>query len=446
MTPAALAEILRPFLHRRRWWLAYSGGVDSHVLLHLLVRLREREKIPALTALHVNHQLNPRAHEWADHCRRVCAALDIEFIAETVCVVNRGDGIEAAARAARYAAFEKRVEHDDLLLQAHHRDDQIETLLLRLLRGSGVAGLAAIPARRPLGRGELLRPLLNWPRADVLAYAYAHALQWVDDDSNRNDHFDRNFLRLNVLPIIGQRWPAYRETLSRVITQADEAAHLLGEVAAIDSQTAVNAEGALSLAQCKPLSAQRRGNLVRHWLQQRKLPQPSREQLLQVLAMAHARIDAQPCVMWPGVEVHRFREHLYATPQLPSLPAEPIDIEWNLSSPLRIAGLGELTAAPMAGSGLRADRKYHIRNRMGGERCKPAGRAHSQTLKKLLQEYAVQPWLRDRLPLIYCGDEIAAVANLWICEAFVAAPAAEGWRVDWRVSPPAQIEPPPPFC
>ena len=423
--------VLRPYRNCRRWWIAYSGGVDSHVLLHLLAQLRKQKKIPALTALHINHQLNPRAHEWVEHCRRVCAELDIEFIAEAVDVVNDGGGIEAAARAARYAAFEKHIGQDELLLQAHHRDDQIETLLLRLLRGSGVAGLAAIPTQRALGRGQLLRPLLPWSRADVLAYANENALQWVDDDSNRDDRFDRNFLRLNVLPVIEQRWPAYRSTLSRVVTQADEAAQLLDELARIDIQDSINEEGALSLAACKTLSAERQGNVLRYWLQQKNLPQPSREQLQQVLAMAYARIDAQPCVMWPGVEIHRFRDHLYAMTPLPPLPAEPIDIEWDLPSPLQIEGLGELTATAAIGSGLRADLNYRVRNRVGGERCKPAGRAHSQTLKKLLQEYSVPPWLRDRLPLIYCGDEIAAVADVWVCEGFVARPAANGWHIDW---------------
>lgn len=444
--PMNLDAILKPFLHYRRWWITYSGGVDSHVLLHLLAKLRECEKIPALTAIHINHQLNPRASEWVEHCRRICTELNIEFISETVQVINDGDGIEAAARAARYAAFEKHVGSDELLLQAHHRDDQIETLMLRLLRGSGVAGLAAIPAQRALGRGQLFRPILSWSRADVLAYAHEHALQWIDDDSNRDDRYDRNFLRLNVLPIIEQRWPAYRATLSRVVTQADEAAQLLDELARIDLQSSINEENALSLDACKTLRVERRGNLLRYWIQQKNLPQPSREQLQQVLAMAHARIDAQPCVMWPGVEVHRFRNYLYAMAQLPPLPIEPVDIEWNLQSPLRIEGLGELTATAVIGNGLRADLNYRVRNRVGGERCKPAGRMHSQTLKKLLQEYAVPSWLRDRLPLIYCGDQIAAVANLWVCEGFAVSPLSTGWHIDWNCSPRRQIEPPPAFC
>lgn len=429
-----LDTILKPFLDSRRWWVAYSGGVDSHVLLHLLAQLCAQQKIPPLTAIHINHQLNPRAHDWVEHCRVICAQLDIEFITETVDVINNGDGVEAAARKARYIAFEKHIGSNEVLLQAHHRDDQIETLMLRLLRGSGVAGLSAIPQQRALGEGHLLRPLLDYSRADIVAHAQQHHLQWVDDDSNESDRYDRNFLRLNVLPVIEQRWPAYRNTLTRVVTQADDASNLLDELARIDAEKAISTTGELSLVACEGLGDDRRRNLIRFWINQKNLPQPSSEQLQQVLAMADARIDAQPCVMWPGVEVHRFCDHLYVMNQLPPLPSRPIDIEWDLQSPLRIEGLGELTTSAVIGSGLRADLKYHVRNRIGGERCKPAGRAHSQTLKKLLQEYDVLPWLRDRLPIIYCGDEITAVGNVWICEGFVADANQSGWHLQWDLS------------
>ena len=429
-----LDSVLAPFSDYRRWWIAYSGGVDSHVLLHLLAQMRRQHKIPALIALHINHQLNPRAAAWVEHCRRVCADLDIEFVAEAVQVVNDGNGIEAAARAARYAAFEKHVDTNELLLQAHHRDDQIETLLLRLLRGSGLAGLAAIPAQRGLGRGLLLRPLLDCSREDIHAYARSRGLTWIEDDSNRDDRFDRNFLRLNVLPVIERRWPAYRDTLSRVVTQADESARLLDELARVDAGQTIGTDGSLILVELKTLACARQGNVIRHWLEQKQLPQPSREQLQQVLAMADARIDAQPCVTWAGAEVHRFRDQLYAFPPLPAVPVEPIDIAWDMREPLSVVGLGTLTATVVAGTGLRADRVYHVRNRIGGERCKPAGRAHSQTLKKLLQEYDVPPWLRERQPLIYCGDEIAAVADLWVCDGYLADAGQNGRRLRWELS------------
>lgn len=429
-----LSLSLKPYLNCRRWWIAYSGGVDSHVLLHLLAQFRGAGKSPPLAAIHVNHGLNPKADEWARHCATVCAQLGIELLVEKVAVVrDGGNGIEAAARAARYAAFEKHVRENELLLQAHHADDQVETLLLRLLRGSGLGGLAAIPGARALGRGQLLRPLLQTTRADILDYAQRHRLPWIEDDSNRDPHFDRNFLRLRVLPEFEQRWPAYRDTLMRVVEQAREAELLLDALAAEDFARTQAPPLCLDVAACLQLTPERRRNLLRYWLQRLALPLPSRAQLLQIELMLAARRDAEPCVQWPGAEVHRFRTALHALPPLPPLPGA-VDRPWSPAAVCAIEGLGRLQAAAITGSGLRADRDYRIRSRRGGERCRPAGRAHSQTLKKLLQEHAVPPWLRDRLPLIYCGDELAAVADLWVCEGYVAAQGQPGWQLEWQLT------------
>jgi len=437
MNPADLAATLVPYLSSRRWYIAYSGGVDSHVLLHAVAGLRNQlreaiaaRQLPRLTAIHINHQLNPHAAAWVAHCKTVCADLGIELIVETVAVErDAGQGLEAAARLARYAAFERHIGSDELLLQAHHRDDQVETLLLRLLRGSGLAGLASMPALRALGKGRLLRPLLAVTRAEIIGYAQHNQLRWIHDDSNDNECFDRNFLRLRVLPLVAERWPSYRDTLQRVIDNAAEADGLLKELAALDYADAVALDGALQIDSCLLLSAARQRNLIFYWLQQQHLPPPSREQLAQVMKVFEAGDDAEPCVTWPGAELRRFRGRLYAMPPLPELPAA-IDIEWQPPRPLSIAGFAELQFSSVIGAGLRTDRHYHVRNRRGGERCRPLGRAHSQTLKKLLQEYDVKPWLRDRLPLIYCGDEIAAVASLWICEGYQAAPRENGWHIE----------------
>ncbi len=431
MNPAALIETLKPHLQARRWLIAYSGGVDSHVLLHAIAALRASLTLPPLVAIHINHQLNPRAVDWVAHCQSVCAALGIELIVEAVNIErNSGSGLEAAARRARYAAFEKHLGTDELLLQAHHRDDQTETLLLRLLRGSGIAGLAAMPKQRELGRGYLLRPLLQQTRTEIIAYAQREQLQWIHDDSNDSEHFDRNFLRLRVLPLFAERWPAYRDTLARVIDNAAEADVLLKELAAQDLIAALADGRTLKIDAIQKLSPARKRNLIIYWLQQLQLPLPSRAQLTQVLALITASADAEPCVNWPGAELHRFRERLYALPPLPPVPND-FDLEWQPPQPLTIAGLGELRATAIIGTGLRADRNYRIRNRRGGERCQPLGRAHSQTLKKLLQEYDLPPWQRDRLPIIYCGDEIAAVGSLWICERFNADAEQRGWHLHW---------------
>lgn len=428
---AGLSASLEAHLTRPRWWIAYSGGVDSRVLLHAIASLRGVLSLPPLAVLHVNHGIHPRAAEWTEHCRAVCGALGVDFVAEAVRIGPTGDGIEAAARAARYAAFARHVGAGELLLQAHHADDQVETLLLRLLRGSGMAGLAAMPVQRALGNGELLRPLLPYSREQLLDYARQHELQWIHDDSNDDPAFDRNFLRLRVLPLLAERWPAYRSTLQRAVDNAAEARASIGEVAAAD--LAVVADGAtLRIERCLALSPARQRMLIAHWLAEQGLPPPSRAQLEQVLGMFTARDDAEPCVSWRGVEIHRFRGALYALPPLPEPPTD-LDVEWRPDAALRIAGIGVLQAAAVDGAGLRADLAYRVRNRRGGERCRPLGRAHSQTLKKLLQEYVVPPWLRDRLPLIYCGNELAAVGDLWVCEGFQAPAGAAGWCLEWRI-------------
>lgn len=422
---------LHAHLYRPRWWLAYSGGVDSHVLLHAVARLRDRHSIPPLHAIHINHRLNPRAQDWAEHCLEVCAALGIELRVVAVDVIERGAGLEAAARAARYAAFEQALGVGELLLQAHHRDDQIETLLLRLLRGSGIAGLAAIPAERALGAGLLLRPLLTHTRAELVAYARAQALRWIEDDSNDSERFDRNFLRLRVLPQLAERWPAYRETLARAVDQAGEAAQLLDELAEADLAAAGTGD-TLPVGYCLQMRSERLHNLLRRWLRKRNLPQPGREQLLQVVAMMSACADAEPCVRWPGAELHRFRDRLHAFAPLPPLPAQ-LDQALEPPAAVALAGRGQLHLSAAHGQGLRADRDYRVCNRRSGLRCRPLDRAHSQTLKKLLQEYAVPTWLRDRLPLIFSGDELAAVADLWICEGFQAGPQQPGWVIEWSL-------------
>jgi tRNA(Ile)-lysidine synthase len=431
-TPVALIPSLEPLLHRPRWWIAYSGGVDSHVLLHAVAVLRTHVALPPLTAVHINHQINPHATDWAARCTAVCAALGIDCVIESVRVDAAGIGLEAAARNARYTAFERHMGAGEILLQGHHADDQVETLLLRLLRGSGLAGLASIPRQRPLGRGELLRPLLAYSRGQLLDYARAQGLQWIHDDSNDDPALDRNFLRLRVLPLLAERWPAYRDTLRRVVDNAADGRAAIDEVAAADH--AVVADGdTLCIDRCTRLGAARQRSLIVHWLAHQGLPGPSSAQLAQVLDIFEAGEDAEPCVSWPGVEIHRFRGALHALRPLPAPPGD-IDEAWRPEQPLRLPGLGELRTASVDGAGLRADRQYRVRNRRGGERCRPLGRAHSQTLKKLLQEYAVPPWLRDRLPLIYCGDELAAVGDIWICEGFETAAGAAGWRIEWNLA------------
>lgn len=428
-----LQAVLAPHRDCRRWVVAYSGGLDSRVLLELLVQWREEtpgSRLPALEAVHVDHQLQADSSRWAAHCRAVCESLGVPLESRRV-EVDGGSrrGLEARARAARYRVFEEVIGPDDLLLMAHHRDDQVETVLLRLLRGSGLNGLSAMPGQRALGAGRLLRPLLAVDRRALEDYATERRLEWVEDSSNADRRFDRNYLRHEVTPLLERRWPGYRETLTRLARMAADSADLLRQLAQEDIARTGGAD-TLPLDALSRLDARRQRNALYHWLLQRGVGAVGADQLEQLMAdVVSAAEDAEPEFVLGECEVRRYRGRLYVT-AMPSPQDGDWRARWALAAPLILPGAGVLEAAPASGGGgLRCDGEVEVRFRRGGERCRPAGRHHSRSLKKLLQEYAVPPWWRDRVPLIYIGGELAAVADLWICEGFVATD--DGWRLTW---------------
>lgn len=423
-------------MNARRWLVAYSGGVDSHVLLHLLLQLPDH---PPIEAVHVNHQLQYQADQWVLHCQLQADRLGVPLHVETVTVhCGARESLEDKARQARYRVFEAMLQTGDILLLGHHLDDQVETLLLRLLRGSGSRGAGAMPRSRSIAYGHLLRPLLETARADLEHYAQVNQLDWVEDPSNQSTDYDRNYLRREVLPTLSGRWPEYRQTLSRTAALLEESAQLNAELAEQDLHTLglYASQPSLPLAALAELSVARQKNIIRHWLLARQLPLPSSVQLQVVLdEVINARQDAEPLVAWPGVQVRRFKRELYAMKPLPGFNNAEV-YPWDLSSSLQLGGIGVLSASTLPGSGLdysRLDRQsISVCFRQGGERCQPAGRSGSQSLKKLFQEYQVAPWLRDRWPLIYCGDILIAVAGLWICEGFQVANEQEGLSIDWQ--------------
>ncbi len=400
------------------WWVGFSGGLDSTVLLHALVQLH----LPVqLRALHINHQISPNADAWQSQCADFCAEHAIPFHAEKVRVENTGKGLEDAARAVRYAIFEKNVAHHDALLTAHHANDQTETLLLRLMRGTGPRGLAAMASMRVLGAGVLVRPLLHFTRAELEAYAQLHQLCWVDDESNLDDDYDRNFLRNQVMPLLHSRWPEFKRKWQQTAELCAQQEAVMEEIAQEDFQHAspsVERVGqGIDLKLLSNLSPARQQNLVRYWLRLFNYTTPEQIHWQQIgQQILNGREDAQARVTWGNVALQAYRQRLYALPlQWPELE-------------LRMHLVGH-TVEPR----LKADLPdLQIRYRIGGERCKPTGRAHSQTLKKLLQEYELEPWLRDKVPLVFSGDCLVAVGDLWVCAGFVAEENEAGYRLAWQ--------------
>lgn len=419
------------------YWVAYSGGRDSQVLLHALAVLRDR--YPAgLRAVHVDHGLHADAQDWCRHCVSFCASHGIPIsVLDLRLAPNKGESVEAVAREARYRAIAGLMGRREILLTAHHQDDQAETVLLQLLRGSGLSGLSGMPGVVEFGPGLLARPLLGFTREQLAGYAASTELDWVEDSSNEDTGFDRNFVRHQIVPLLAERWPAMSATLSRSAKHCAEAQHIVAELATDDFiKVATTQARELSVSKLKQLTGPRRRAVLRHWFRKLGYPLPDKVHLdrisKEVLA---AQPDRMPQVAWSGIEVRRYRDRIYAMPVLQTNDAGQ-RIAWHESSSLRLpAGLGvlEIREAPGHGIDLALWKKSNIsvRFRRGGERCRPVGRGHTHRLKKLFQEQGIPPWQRDRIPLLFLDDQLAGVPGFWLCESFQAARDEAGVEVIW---------------
>jgi len=381
--------------------------------------------------------LQQQSAAWADACRATCRAAGVPLeVLRLRLAPAPGESLEAAARDARYAALAACLDGGEWLLTAQHRDDQLETVLIQLLRGAGVAGLAAMPARAPLGRGWLARPLLGIGRAELGAYASRHALVWHEDPMNEALRFDRGWLRARVLPAIRERWPAASATVARSAAHCAEAARLISEVAATDSESVLD-EGCLSLVVLGRLTRERQVNLVRWWLRGQGLRAPPAARLAAAMpAFLCARPDAAPIMRWDGGEIRRYRGKLYAMPATRPGPASAVSTgqaRWALEP-----GLGCLELLPSGEGGLRMQTgaEVALRFRAGGESLRPHSDRPRKRLKDLCQESAIVPWMRDRLPLLYVDGRLAAVGDLWIDAGFAAPTGVIALKPVWTGRPP----------
>ncbi len=392
-------------LEPARLLIAFSGGLDSSALLVLAERHAAASRVPLL-ALHVNHGVHPEADAWERHCRRVCGRLDVALEVDRLETTERS---EAALRELRYACFERRMSAGDVLLTGHHRDDLAETLLLNLLRGAGVHGLAALPARRALGPGHLLRPLTTVPRAELLPIVRAAGFDWVEDPTNRDTALNRNFIRHRVLPLLGSRWPGAGATLARAAVLAREAAELLDESLARDLEKLRTPDPeVLSLEGLLRHGPARRSALLRAWLNEFELPLPSRARLAEGLRqLGAARADAGPRV---------------------ELPAAVGALEWRDD-----AGAAVATEAP----------PLEVRFTTAEKRLKPRGQRHHRPFKLLFQEAGLPPWERARCPLIHAGGRLLALGDLYWTDQFDDLQQRLGARCHWHgrplLDPPAPV-------
>ncbi|MBM4220674.1 MAG: tRNA lysidine(34) synthetase TilS [Gammaproteobacteria bacterium] len=435
MSIADIQQALRQSIpDRASLCVALSGGRDSSVLLHALAGMRA-EAGWQLRAVHVNHGLQPAAGDWVRHCEEFCATLGVPLAVRRVRPqTDGGSGIEAAAREARYEAFAAELGPGEWLLLAHHEDDQLETVLLHLLRGSGVTGLAGIPAGSDFAGGRLCRPLLGVSGASIAAYARLHALGWIEDPSNADVALDRNFLRARVIPPLRMRWPAAARAAGRSARLAAEAAELLADLARVDAQAVMQGE-TLNLEPFRGLGETRQRNLLRHLVRQRGWPMPPEQRLAAGLRqLLDARPDRHPVLAWSGHSIRRFRERLYLVEADPGVHPDG-SRSWNGEGSLQLGALrGELRLQPATGAGLArqvVDGGLQLAFRNGGEAMRSGGDAHHRSLKYLYQKHAVVPWMRSHIPLLYAGRELAAVADLWLADWAMARPGEPGALVSW---------------
>ncbi len=422
--------------------VAVSGGLDSIALLHAAAAVcasPAARKRWALRALHVHHHLQSAADAAARLCRSECRRLGVPLSIRHLSLGElHGESIEAAARDARYAACALALRPGEVLLTAHHDDDQLETVLLQLLRGAGVAGLAAMPALTRFGRGWHARPLLGCTRAGIERWARARALAWIDDVSNLDPRFDRNYLRLEVLPALHARWPAAARVVSRSAAHLADAQGLLQQLGHEDLAQAGVGQ-ALEIAALVRLTAPRQRNLLRVWLGAAGLRVPDTARLERIRTeLPGARADANPAVTWEGGSVRRHRGLLYALPQLPPGPAELV-WSWRRRREVELGpGLGLLrlvddSRGPLALAMLPA--RLLVGSRRGGEQLRLQAGGPRRALKDLLREAGVLPWWRERLPVLRAGSGIVAVADLWCDATYRATPRTRRrGRIEWLES------------
>ncbi len=401
-------------------YIGYSGGMDSHVLLHLISQSQFKSR---LCAVYIHHGLQQQADDWEQHCRQQAHSLGVDFRALHVdATPGHRQSPEEAARDARFAAFERLLNKGDVLMLAQHREDQLETVLLQLFRGAGLQGLAGMPERMPFGQGEVLRPFLNIPVQRLRTYAIDHQLHWIEDPSNQCTDFDRNFLRQDIIPKLKQRWPGLDKTVARSARHCAVAAELLqAETAKQFHRLYDEIQARLDIEQLSQLPEQQQMLIIRYWFKINGLNYPSQKQLHKILTdIIRARADANPQMTIQKHCLRRYRQGLYLIEdkrverqKIWTWPASQPDLA--LDNTVRLKRVTADCGIPIAAW---EAAKITVAYRQGSEKIALPNRKGRHTLKKLFQEYAIPPWLRENMPLIYLDGQLAAVGDLWISADF----------------------------
>ncbi len=417
--------------------VAYSGGLDSSVLLHACHQLQQQDKIKNLTAAHVNHGIQQQNDAWEQHCVELCERYQITLFRKQFELSSLGSVSENEARAARYQFFEHLLEKPRVMLFAHHLDDQVETMLFRMIRGTGVKGLAGIPDCRQLANGWLMRPLLETSRSQIEDYAKRHHLDWVEDPSNSETHFSRNYLRNRVIPNIQSKWPEFSRAFNQLRSIASEQSELVSELAAKDVEAIQQANSSLSIKKFNLFSTARQKNLLHYWVRLHTGNSPGANEInevinqLQPLSLKADSSEGQKAIKvklgqgW----LRSFNKHLYfCSNNEPAVLTS--ECRWeNCEQPLVLGNgvslefINNKRSNSNSSTSIRKplpSESVIVRARQGGEIAKPSYRAHSTELKKIFQELDVPPWKRKWLPIIYFNEKIACIPGVFVDQAFAA--------------------------
>ncbi|WP_019029896.1 tRNA lysidine(34) synthetase TilS [Colwellia piezophila] len=421
--------------------VAYSGGIDSQVLLHALAHLKQKKIINnKITVCHVNHGLSDNAQRWQEFAHQECDKLSLRLVIKSVNVQPKAQlSLEALAREARYAALKSLSNEKSLVLTGHHSDDQSETFLLALKRGAGLKGLSAMSEQIPLGKHILVRPLLTTSRLAIEAYAKAHQLSWVEDESNEDTCFDRNFIRQQIMPLLRARWPSINNTINRSASHCLASQELLDELAEQDLSACKASELSLHIQTLTNLSSARFNNLIRYFMAINHCLMPSTEQLKQVRQQLTADGDKNPEIKVANHFLRRFKNTLYLTPQYSDLSAwqRPIDLSKEVTEIVLPDNLGALYFKHIAAdynelSGIclpKLGQQVVVRFSHSNPKCLPDFRQHSRSLKKVLQELHIPPWQRKRIAFLYYDNELVAAIGHFICQSFIARPNEKSMQV-----------------
>jgi tRNA(Ile)-lysidine synthase len=432
--------------------IAYSGGIDSQVLLHNLASLKKQNAINSnIRVCHVDHGLSPNALKWQAFAKEQCQKfeLPLEIISVNVQATAQ-QSLEAQARDARYKALKSVATSNDLIVTGHHSDDQAETFLLALKRGSGLKGLSAMQSEITFAAQLLVRPLLAISRTQIEAYAKEHALVWIEDESNIDERFDRNFLRHQILPKLTERWPSINKTIARSAEHCFEAQQLLDELAQQDLANCQQSANTLSVLYLNSLSEPRLKNLLRYFLSLGDFLMPSRQQLKQICQQLNADADKSPVVQLAECCIRRFKGELYLTPIFQDLSLWQHDVNLatladkklvNIVLPDKL-GLLRFFMLPRENH-MKKHWQAFIKKPINNEivtirfshenpKCLPQYRQHSRPVKKILQELVIPPWQRRRLPFLFYDNELVAVIGQFVCKAYLADNKSSAFALSWE--------------